>query len=98
MPVAETSLQTFREIVDSLPARRDKVYRILATGEASINQVAAFLNCFPNQISGRFTELRNLGLIEEAGRRKSPNGKPEKVWRAVTQPQTPAPGEQAHMF
>ena len=51
-------------------------------GEATAHEVGDALFKTVNQISGRFTELAQLKVIEHTGeKRKTPTGSPAHVWR-----------------
>lgn len=51
-------------------------------GEATLHEVADALMKLPNQISGRFTELSDLKVIEHTGEKRStPTTSPAHVWR-----------------
>ena len=53
-------------------------------GDATIEEVAYMLGKTSNEVSGRFTELRKIGLIEATGaRRLTKRGKTATVWRVV---------------
>jgi len=71
MTVAETSLEAFTKKKENgtLTGDRKKVFqKIKAKGPISCKQVALQLNKFPNEISGRFTELLEQDKIEITGK------------------------------
>lgn len=66
--------------------RRAKILELLGTlGPSTLFEVAAAMELFDHQISGRFTELSALGVIERTGerRRKPETGCEADVWRLV---------------
>lgn len=74
------SLEAYRKIYDSLPKRRKQVLeKIIELGEATIEETALSMNRYPNQISGRFSELRKANLIVER-KTKKVNGMTCSVW------------------
>jgi predicted Rossmann fold nucleotide-binding protein DprA/Smf involved in DNA uptake len=67
-------------------AQRERVYRaILAAGldGMTVHELAEKWNVAPNQISGRFSELKADGRIEKVGARKNKNGNSGGVCVAV---------------
>ena len=70
--MSEMSLQAFDRIVKELPERRAKVYDTIKRIEArnykpTIRHIAYYMKCEKNEISGRLTELQDLGLILDTG-------------------------------
>jgi len=75
----------------SLTKSRLRVYRCLfELGPASMAQVAYALNRKLHAISGRFSELREQGMIAEAGMDRNSSGNPVTLWD-VTECDTPTP-------
>lgn len=73
MTVAETSLEAFTKKKENgtLTGDRKKVYqKIKSEGPISCKKVALQLNKFPNEISGRFTELLEQDMIKITGRKQ----------------------------
>jgi hypothetical protein len=59
-----------------------EVLRSMPNG-GTIDEVAAAMNKTPNQVSGRFSELRKLGAIWTQGeKRPTREGNPAVVWYA----------------
>lgn len=50
---------------------------------ATIYQVARYLDVFPNQISGRFSELVKKELIQVSGIREE-SGRPHSIYKPLT--------------
>lgn len=78
----ENSLKAYSEILEKLPKMRRRVLiQIRALGKATIEETALALGKYPNQVSGRFSELRKANLIKQIGS-KVVNGKTCAVWGA----------------
>ena len=78
------SMFAFDDIRATLPARREQVRKAIeASGEAgaTVHEIAERWGTHPNNISGRFTELKKGDLIEQIGRRKTPSGSLAGVYR-----------------
>ena len=76
----ENSLKAYSEILDELPKMRRRVLiQIRALGKATIEETALALGKYPNQVSGRFSELREAGHIKQAGN-KVVNGRTCAIW------------------
>ena len=74
------SLKTYSEIYNELPKMRKAVLdKINDLGGATIEETAIALGKYPNQVSGRFSELRKAGLIYEKSS-KIANGRTCAVW------------------
>jgi hypothetical protein len=72
MSVAETSLDAYlqKKKDGTLTEDQEAVYQIIKKhGPISCKQTALKMNRFPNEISGRFTELRNQNQIKITGRK-----------------------------
>lgn len=67
-------------------ADRAKVLRAirLSRDGATCDEVADWMGRTPNQISGRFTELKAAGEIVRIGRRKTKSGSFAGVYKATT--------------
>jgi hypothetical protein len=56
----------FLQIVEKLPKKRKEVYNAISTlGKATLDNIAKYLKCRTNDISGRVTELKKCFLIKE---------------------------------
>lgn len=70
--MSEMSRHAFDRIVNELPERRAKVYDTIKRIEArnykpTIRHIAYYMKSEKNEISGRLTELQDLGLIIDTG-------------------------------
>jgi len=68
----ETSIEVFRQIKDEglLSDLRQQVYEVVFNfGPLTNSEAAKFMRCQKNLTSGRMTELRDLGVIRETGKR-----------------------------
>lgn len=73
MSVADTSLEAFLEKKESgtLTEDQELVFKVIKKhAPVTCKDVAIRLNKFPNEISGRFTELRKSGEIKIVGRKE----------------------------
>jgi len=82
----ETSLKAAEEITHKAPTIREQVYdAVKEKGLASPEQVAEIINRPDCSVKPRFTELKNLGLIEDSGKRcKTRYNKTAILWQ-ITQ-------------
>lgn len=67
MSVAETSLDAYlqKKQDGTLTEDQEQVYQLIKKHQPiTCKNTALKMNRFPNEISGRFTELRDQGLIE----------------------------------
>lgn len=79
----ENSLTIYDHIYSTLPkARLIVLSALIEMGKGSIEDVALSLGRYPNQVSGRFSELRKAGLIKQEGNKKV-NGITVAVWQIV---------------
>ena len=61
-----TAIQSYRNIVDSLPDRRKRVYEALLEIQPACNfDVSEYLNLPINRITPRMNELVGLGIVTE---------------------------------
>lgn len=71
---------------DQSERQRKEVYDLIKSRSErglTIDEAAVLMSVFPNQISGRFTELRKAGLIvEKSEKRKTRSGRLAVVWVA----------------
>lgn len=72
--MAETSLEAYENIKPELTTRQQEVYKtLLELGTATSIKIAERLKKPLHAISGRITELKDLGLIEVIGKVKINN-------------------------
>lgn len=85
--ISQVSLLNWRTIVEpNLTNSQKSVLNVIkALGQCTNEEVAIQLDKYPNQTSGRFTELKNKGQIVEVGTKKV-NGKTHTIYEL-------APGE-----
>jgi hypothetical protein len=91
MPVAAGTVDTSVEAAAAAresAAQNRRLILSLVTGAGlrgvTLDEVSAATGKPPNQISGRFTDLERLGLINRSGqRRKTRTGREAHVWVAV---------------
>ena len=77
----DTSLQAYYGIVDKLPAKRKAVFEIIRISGPLCNEsIALRLGWAINRVTGRVKELRDAGLVEDAGTVKR-NGYNVHTWR-----------------
>jgi hypothetical protein len=81
----KTSLKAFERIRKTLSGRRQMVaIKILQKPGSTIRDVAKAMKTYPNCISGRFSELCQLGVIKEAGIKKyGKNNIPHTKWEVI---------------
>ena len=78
----DTSLQAFSEIWPDLGDRQRRVFEAIHILGACCNQrIADYLNWPINCVCGRVKELRDKGLVVEAGRAKNRFGRAVHLWR-----------------
>ena len=64
--IHENSIASYHTL--KLTPRQREVFNVLRVmGQATDEQVANYLNYTVNRVTGRITELRNAGVIVEAG-------------------------------
>jgi len=76
--IADTSLEAYDYLKthNLLTPSREKVYKcLLENGPLTGKQIAKKLNKNFNEISGRITELKDLGLVKVIGRVKEEGSK-----------------------
>lgn len=80
-----TSLEAWNKIKGRINQSQARVLAAIYElgGRASLSDVAAHMILPKHQISGRFTELKNRGLIIVDGRKTNQGGNAEKVWKVV---------------
>lgn len=89
-----TSLQAYASIVPTLGNRCATVLQaILDLGPCTQKDVKNHLGWEINKVTGRFTNLKDLGIIRDSGRKKMCEGREAIVWELV-----PKKGEQLPIF
>lgn len=83
--MSQTSLLVWGRVVEpKLTKRQNQVLAAIEElGETCINEVAIHLDTFPNNISGRFTELKEKKMIEQTDRRRMTNGHLADYYRSA---------------
>ena len=81
----DTSKAASNSVAPTLAGRQREVLKTIAyLGQSTIDFLCIQMDKTPNQISGRFTELKKMGYIADTGQRKTTRtGCKAKVW-AVT--------------
>ncbi len=83
MTVADTSIAAFNKISETLGRRQRQVLRCIRSNEPITNlEISNILNIPINSITGRSSELREKGLIEQYGTKRI-NGFNAKSWMVV---------------
>ena len=72
MTIPDTQMDAFRDIKPSLPEKRQQVYSVIASRPEgmALFEVAKALRWPVHCVSGRITELREAGYIEDSGKRR----------------------------
>lgn len=84
--IAQTSLDAYIGIRDTLNARQAVILSFIRhNGEVCNLDIAEGLDWPINSVTPRVLELRNMFLIESAGRRLSKTGKAAFFWRVNPQ-------------
>ena len=85
--MSHNQITTYRNILHKLSKRRKDVFQAIKKGHNTLNLLSVDSGLQYNQLSGRISELLDLGLIKEGG---SSNGQtvyilsdPEEVLRLV---------------
>jgi len=97
----EQSNDAFQKIESSLPERRAGVLLLIQNGGLTgltVHEAAKLLDTTPNAVSGRFTELKRSGLIEQIGRRPTPTGCSAGVYRVKQPPGRAVPQDLFERF
>lgn len=83
--VQDTSIDAYHSFTaDELEDRQLAVYKeLLSGGPGSNNELAARLRWPINTITPRVGELREMGVVIEAGRQKSACNRTETIWMAI---------------
>jgi predicted transcriptional regulator len=84
MTIRDTQLEAWESIQESLPESRRSVLRVIENaGDHGITtfDTAEKLGWPINQVSGRITELNQVGIVTDSGRRGvNPSGKRAILW------------------
>jgi len=93
MSVRDTSKEAFASIGGELTERQAAVLAVLERGKALTNSELAHELAWPiNTVTPRTHELRSLGRVYEAGKRKCRvTGRRAYQWAAGTKPVAPPP-------
>lgn len=77
--------ESFKSILEKLPLSQSRVYYVIEEYQPiTLNMIAKVLDKYPNEVSGRVTELVALGLIEYAGEGSSDrSAKPVSTYKVV---------------
>ncbi len=79
--IASTSIEAYDGIYN-LTGKRLEVYKTIKEIEPASNQaIADRLNWPINRVTGRVSELRDMGLVEQDGSRKGKFGARVNTWR-----------------
>tara|TARA_R100000655_G_scaffold4483_2_gene14503 strand:+ start:7101 stop:7469 length:369 start_codon:yes stop_codon:yes gene_type:complete len=87
------SVAAFNGIKKTVSDRREQVRQAIeAAGAngATVHEVAEEMGTNPNNISGRFSELKKDDVIEQIGRRPTASGSTAGVYRLKNTPPPPA--------
>lgn len=88
----EQSTEAFERIKKGLSGRRAGVLLLIhnaGTTGLTTHEAAELLGTTPNAVSGRFSELKKGGLIEQVGKRLTPTGSSAGVYRVKQPPRRP---------
>lgn len=82
---------TYQQVIDKLPAKRRMVYDVIVNNKQGITskRICSLSGLSINTVSGRCTELQNLGLICSVGTyRDVISNAPCTLWSSVVNPIT----------
>ena len=66
--IRQTQVDSFKKLKNTLSAKRREVYNVIVRGQEITNRkIAQDLDWDINRVTGRVTELVNLGLVTTAG-------------------------------
>ena len=67
--IRQTQVDSFKKLKNTLSAKRREVYNVIVRGRQGITnrKIAKYLDWDINRVTGRVTELVNLGLVTTAG-------------------------------
>lgn len=84
-PVSDTSRQAHDEVRPRKRTLRDQALEVLRIyGPMTADEAAEYVGVTPFAMRPRFTELRKMDLIRDAGKRRSSGqGKSSAVWELV---------------
>ena len=79
----ETRRDAYYESREGAPTRRREIYQHLKeNGEKTAEELMQALGYHdPNNVRPRLTELKEAGLIEACGKKKSASGRSVAIWR-----------------
>lgn len=81
----DTRDEAYRALIEDevhLGAKQSRVFDVIAAlGPISNARISAILGVPINRITGRVFELRDMGLVEDAGTELGPYGKHVHVWK-----------------
>jgi len=81
--VHHNSIEAYKHL--NLSARQSDVVEALCVlGEATDTKIADYLGYTVNRVTGRVTELRDKGIIEEVGSVTGDFGQPNRVCRLIS--------------
>ena len=81
MSVSQMSLLAWKGVKTKLGIEQKRVYDVIEKLQpVTCDGVAEYLHKFPHEISGRFTEMRNMGVIGSEGRGKTRTGNSATLW------------------
>ena len=86
MAVQQTSIDAYRDTSEWRDSMKRRVLDYLYLEPSTIREVSEAFGVFPNEISGRFTELKKSGRIREAKKRickASPSNRRAIEWEVV---------------
>jgi predicted transcriptional regulator len=78
----DTQIMAYEDVIKTLADRQRAVMHIIEehSGGLTAEETADILGVPLNTISGRFTELNDLGVLRAVGNRMNRSGKKAKVW------------------
>lgn len=80
---SDTSKKAAAAVADKAPSQRERVLSVLRLGPLTDEQIAARLGLRDNTVRPRRIELKNLGLIVEAGTAMTTSGRAATLWKAA---------------
>jgi len=85
----QTSLEAYRKVLPKIGTRQRDVLEVIRNHEGITNcEIAEELGWSINRITGRVLELREMGLVEDAGVRMLPGQRKMHGWKVCSK-QTP---------
>jgi predicted ArsR family transcriptional regulator len=77
------SQEANRRVSQSKENDRMKILEHLKVNPMTVDEVAMYWDTTPNAVSGRFSELKKMGLIKKVGTRPTRSGSPAGVYAAI---------------